>query len=71
MANKKPSKTIKCEKCDREFRDDEAREYPGKVYVYKSKVMCKDCLIDMGVMPDTADPYNLYIEGRTRSGGMS
>ncbi|MEE8414441.1 MAG: hypothetical protein V3R96_07805 [Dehalococcoidales bacterium] len=56
------AKEIKCEKCDREFNEEEAREYPGKVHVHKGQVMCEDCLVDMGVMPDTADTYALYIE---------
>ena len=53
-------KIVKCEKCDREFQDDEAMEYPGKVYVLKGKVICEDCLIDMGVSTDEADPYAIY-----------
>lgn len=53
---------VKCEKCDREFQDDKAIEYPGKVYVHKGKVMCEDCLIGMGVMPDTAEPYATYLQ---------
>jgi hypothetical protein len=59
---------VKCEKCDREFHDDKAREYPGKVYVYKGKVMCEDCLIDMGVSLDEADPYATYIKTHTDFG---
>ena len=55
---------VKCEKCDREFKDDEAIQYPGKVYVHKGKVMCEHCVIDMGVVPDTAEPYALYMKTR-------
>jgi hypothetical protein len=51
---------VKCEKCGCEFSDDEAMEYPGKVYVYRGKVICEDCLIAMGVSPDDADPYVVY-----------
>ncbi|MFC1958342.1 hypothetical protein ACFLV6_00245 [Chloroflexota bacterium] len=51
---------VKCEKCERDFKDDEAMEYPGKVYVHKGKVTCEDCLIDMGVSLDEADPYAIY-----------
>ena len=51
---------VKCEKCGRDFPDDKAIEYPGKVYVYKGKIMCEDCLINMEVSLDDADPYAIY-----------
>ncbi len=44
----------KCEKCDREF-SEEPTAYPGKVYVHHDEVLCEDCLISMGVLPDHAD----------------
>ena len=56
---------VKCEECDREFQDDKAMEYPGKVYVHKGKIICEDCLIGMGVMPDTAVPYSVYMKTHT------
>lgn len=46
---------LKCEKCDREFK--EGPPYPGKVYVHKGKVVCEDCLIGMGIPIDEAHPY--------------
>jgi len=55
---------VKCEKCDREFTEDKNHEYPGKVYIYKSKVMCEDCLVDMGVSLNEADPYGTYDKTR-------
>jgi hypothetical protein len=66
---------VKCEKCDREFKEKEAKEYPGKVYVHQGKVMCEDCLIDMGVMPDSANAYAVYTKtitdlGKFGSGGI-
>jgi hypothetical protein len=56
---------VKCEKCDREFKEEEAREYPGKVRVYHGKVMCEDCLLDMGVTVDESQPYWEYVKTRT------
>jgi hypothetical protein len=50
----------KCDKCDREF-SDQPNDYPGKLYVHHGKVLCEDCLIDMGVQPDTTDPEGLYL----------
>lgn len=58
------AKEIKCEKCDREFNEEEAREYPGKVHVHKGQVMCEDCLVDMGVSLNEADPYWTHIKAR-------
>lgn len=63
---KKP--IVKCEKCDREFHEDKSHEYPGKAYVHKGKVLCEDCLIDMGVMPDSAEPYSLSLKALTDLG---
>ena len=63
----KHSEGVVCTKCNREFKSDEAI-YPGKVYVHKGKVMCKDCLVDIGVMPETADPYSVYLKSITDLG---
>ena len=68
MPKKKGGKEVKCDKCSVEFSEDKAMEYPGKVYVHKGKVLCEDCLLEMGVMPDTADPYSVYINAITDMG---
>ena len=67
---KKSGKPVQCEKCNIEFHEDKALEYPGKLYVHKGKVLCEDCLVDMGVMPDTADPYSVYIKSLTDMGKL-
>ena len=67
---KKSGKQVKCEKCNLEFHEDKAMEYPGKVYVHKGKVLCEDCLVDMGVIPDTADPYSVYMNAITDMGKL-
>ncbi|MFC2020852.1 hypothetical protein ACFLU1_03550 [Chloroflexota bacterium] len=64
------AKEIKCTECDREFKEEEAMEYPGKVHVHKGKIICEDCLVGMGVMPDTADPYSLYIQTHSEPGDL-
>jgi hypothetical protein len=54
----------KCEKCDREF-SDQPNEYPGKVFVHHGKIICEDCLVDMGVTPDSTDPNTTFIYTHT------
>jgi len=55
---------VKCKKCDREFSES-PNEYPGKVYVHHNEILCEDCLVDMGVTPDTADPEKTYLYTRS------
>jgi len=45
----------RCEKCDREIAN-RPDEYRRKIYVQAGKVLCKDCLVEIGVIPDNADP---------------
>lgn len=54
----------KCDKCDREFKEEEARMYPGKIRVHKGVVICEDCLLDMGVSLDETDPWSTYVQTR-------
>ena len=56
---------MKCEKCDREFSEDECYEYPGKLYVHKGEVICEDCLGNMGVSLREAYPYSAYRENHS------
>ncbi len=37
---------------EREFKEEEARQYPNKICVYQRKVICGDCLVDIGVSLD-------------------
>ena len=39
---------------------DRADEYRRKVYVQPGEVVCKDCLADLEVTPDDADPTKTY-----------
>ena len=60
------AKVVKCEKCDREFKEEEVHEHPGGVRIYKDKIMCEDCLVgDFGIVPDEATPYATYLKTRT------
>ncbi len=54
---------VKCKKCDREF-SDRPNDYPGRVYIHHGAVMCEDCRLDMGAMPDSADPATTYLYTR-------
>jgi len=48
----------KCVNCDREF-SDQPNDYPGRLYLHHGKVICEDCLVDVGVEPDSADPTSV------------
>ena len=60
---------LKCDKCDREFDEHQIVEHPGMVRVYHNKIICEDCLIDMGVSIDEATPYETYVDWKLQSGG--
>ena len=59
---------MKCEKCDREFKEEEAHNHTNQVRVHKGKLICEHCLVDMGVSLDETDPYWTYIKTRTDIG---
>ncbi len=65
MAKKRSKPTmVKCEKCDREFDE----RIPGNVFRHQGKALCKDCLVEMGGMPDTAEPYTMLTKMETDLG---
>lgn len=61
-------KTVQCDKCNVEFTPEKIMQHPDRLYVYKGKAFCADCLIEMGVMPDSAEPYQVYLETLTDQG---
>lgn len=61
-------KTLKCDKCDREFTEKEALDHPGHVHVHQGVIMCEDCLISTGVTPDSSTAYATYIRNATEPG---
>ena len=54
---------MKCEKCDREFTEEEHR-HPGKIYKLEQKILCESCVVDMGVSIEDGEPWT-YIKTRT------
>ncbi len=46
-------------RCDRKIAD-RPDEYRRKIYVQPGDVHCKDCLAEIGVTPDNADPTQTY-----------
>ena len=43
-------KKVKCKDCKREFTDQPKGD-PVKVYEHEGEFLCKDCLVDRGLLP--------------------
>ncbi|MDO8577847.1 MAG: hypothetical protein Q7R50_01560 [Dehalococcoidales bacterium] len=50
---------MKCSRCGRELTED-------KAYNYQGKVMCEDCLMDVGLNPHNCDPWATYVDTAAR-----
>lgn len=50
---------MKCSRCGRELTEDQA-------YNYQGKVMCDDCLMDVGLSPHNCDPWAEYADTADR-----
>ena len=62
---------MKCSRCGKELTEDQS-------YVYQGKVMCEDCVMDMGLSLKECDPWATYVEtsdrkrhGLTGSAGLT
>ena len=51
---------MKCEKCDREFKEDESE----KAFVWADKVMCEECLFRMGGNPEDAMTWAAFMHSQ-------
>jgi hypothetical protein len=50
---------MNCSRCGRELTED-------KAYNYQGKVMCDDCLMDVGLSPHNCDPWAEYVDTADR-----
>jgi hypothetical protein len=50
---------INCSRCGRELTEDQA-------YNSQGKVMCDDCLMDVGLSPHNCDPWAEYVDTADR-----
>ncbi len=50
---------MNCSRCGRELTED-------KAYNYQGKVMCEDCLMDVGLSPHNCDPWAEYVDTADR-----
>jgi len=50
---------MNCSRCGRELTEKES-------YVYQGKIMCEDCLMDMGLSLRECDPWATYVDTSAR-----
>ena len=50
---------MNCSRCNRPLTEEQS-------YVYKDKIMCEDCLMDVGLSLKECDPWATYIDTNAR-----
>lgn len=50
---------MKCSRCERELAENQS-------YVYQGKVLCEDCLMDIGLSLKECDPWSTFVDTHTR-----
>jgi late competence protein required for DNA uptake (superfamily II DNA/RNA helicase) len=50
---------MKCSRCNKELTENQS-------YVYQGKVMCEDCLMDVGLSLKECDPWATYVDTSAR-----
>ena len=50
---------MKCSRCGKELTEDQS-------YVYQGKVMCEDCVMDVGLSLKECDPWASYVDTSAR-----
>ena len=50
---------MKCSRCAKEISEDQA-------YVYQGRVMCEDCVMDVGLSTKECDPWASYVDTSAR-----
>ena len=50
---------MKCSRCGRELTEEQA-------YVYQGRVMCEDCVMDVGLTLKQCDPWASYVDTAAR-----
>lgn len=50
---------MECSRCGRKLTEDQS-------YVYRDKIMCEDCLMDVGLSFKECDPWATYIDTNAR-----